>query len=413
VTLCPNHPDRRAHAGGVCRPCYDRARRNGKGPAPKATGPEKSGIVVDHETGEATITGPPLDPRVKGDLEELIRENGLDPDDWIVVTTTLNRWNGLGKADPETGENPIKTLRQIKVTLRLRPERIFPQSAVHVPALVKPKPVRITVDEPELILIEGDHQAPYTDMRLDACMTRATHELRPTEHIFLGDLGDYPAISKHPDHPAAMATVNDCIQASYDILRRRADASPNTRRRKAKGNHDWRPEAEILARAERMYGAVCADQGDGEREPLWSLRRALHLDALGVELVEDPRGWQHAEIELVPGPYGLVVRHGWLIGAGNAEKTLTKRGRSIIFGHVHTRQDVRRWDPSIGAERQATSIGAMCLVRDQRFPHFAVCDDWLQGAATVTRWRDGRWRIEHAEYADGSLTWRDRRWAAE
>jgi hypothetical protein len=54
----------------------------------------------------------------------------------------------------------------------------------------------------------------------------------------------------------------------------------------------------------------------------------------------------------------------------------------------------------------------MCLVRDERFPHFAVCDKWLQGFVTVTRWPDGRFAIEHARWDGKALRWRDRSWTA-
>ena len=61
--------------------------------------------------------------------------------------------------------------------------------------------------------------------------------------------------------PAAMATAQECIDAAYGILRRRADAAPNARRWKLKGNHDWRIESELLMRAERLYGLHPEDLG--------------------------------------------------------------------------------------------------------------------------------------------------------
>jgi hypothetical protein len=409
MATCPNHEGRPVHAKGLCRGCYDSQRRIGLNNPGEAARAEQASCHVDRERGEATIVSDPR-PLDDGSLDELIRENGLDPDDWVVVTTTLNRYEMLGRADPATGENPVRTLRQVKVTLKLKSHLLLRAPVVHVPELVKPAArVAVSVDEPDLILVEGDHQAPYHDPRLDAIVTRVTAELRPVEHVFLGDTGDYPTISKHADHPAAMAPVREVDEAVYGILRRRAEASPDTKRKKLKGNHDWRTEQELLLRAERLYDRVPV----GEDDPVWSLRRVLHLDRLGIELVEDRRGWQHAEVVLVPGMHGLVVRHGWLTGANSVEKTLEKRGRSIIFGHIHTRKQIFRWNATAEIEQQATSIGAMCLVRDERFPHFSPCDGWAQGAATVTRWRDGRWKIEHMEYADGALTWRDRRWGAE
>ena len=384
-----------------------RLKRAGSDVPTAAPKPGQATLKVDHAAGTATAT---LESADESAVNDLIRENGLDPDDWIVVTTKLNRWNGMGKADPETGRNPLHMLRQVTVTLRLKPELLMPQPVAPPASLVGPlAPVRISVDEPDLIIVEGDHQAPYHDPRLDALATRIYSELQPTEGVFLGDLGDYPTISRHDDHPAAMAPVRVVNEAVHGILQRRRAAARFARLRKLKGNHDWRIEGELLKRAERLYDLAPV----GEDEPVWSLRRVLHLDALGVELVTSSRGWQHAEVELVPGMHGLVVRHGWLTGANSTEKSLEKRGRSILFGHVHTRTHHYRWNATAGIEQQAACVGAMCLVRHERFPHFAPCDDWLQGPATVSRWRDGRWKIEHMEYTNGALTWRDRRWEAQ
>lgn len=129
--------------------------------------------------------------------------------------------------------------------------------------------------------------------------------------------------------------------------------------------------------------------------------------ALGVELIEHPLGWSHAEVELIGGMDGLVVRHGWLTGANTAKRSLAKRGRSLIVGHTHTRETFHAWDPSAGLERTALVAGTASLVRgaggDFAFPNFAVCDDWVQGCVVVTHWPDGQWKADHAVYTGGAL----------
>lgn len=346
----------------------------------------------------ATIEADPVD---LGDIEGLLRSRGLNPDEWAVVSATLNEWDG-----PVAGGG-TQVLRQLKVTLRRAPRLILAAPAVHVPAITgrRRKPPRA---RPRVVIVEGDHQAPYHDPGLDAAAVALISDLEPAEHVLLGDTMDLPTISKHADHPAAQARVQDCIQAGYELVRRRREAHADARCRKLKGNHDWRLEGELLARAERLYGIKPADTGDGPEVDALSLRRLLHLDALGVELVEDPRGWEHAEVELVPGPRGLVVRHGWLTGESSAKRSVLKRGRSMIVGHGHTREHWFGWDPSQGCERQAVMAGTMSLARDSRFPHFAVADSWLQGLAVVTCWPDGEFQIEHARWDGRLLRWRDR-----
>lgn len=377
---------------------------------------EASGIEVSHAVAVLTLPAQESDPKLHDSkIEELIQDAGLDPADWTIGPTKLNKWNAM-TSDKATGDNRIVWMYQYKVTLLRSPEKLLASPAMHrtVPP-VRRVPGPPKSEKPELIVVEGDHQVPYQDTRLDELSLEALRDLsenhRLTEHVLHGDTIDFATISKYADHPAAMESVNEGIQGGYELIRRKREAASNARCRKMKGNHDWRVEAELLLRAERLYGIKPADTPEkGPELPALSLRRLLHLDALGVELVEDRRGWEHAEIELVPGPRGLVVRHGWIVGQNTAAKSLKARGRSLIVGHKHTREHVYDWDAGSGVERQAVVSGVMCRVRDGRFPHFAVCDNWSQGFVVVTRWPDGRFEIDHARYDGEVLSWRDRRW---
>jgi hypothetical protein len=386
---------------------------------------QKAGYTIKGD--EATVTGeavPVADlPAMLGtrNAEQYLRDRwGFPEDTWECVSATGNEWMG-----PVAGGG-AQLLAQVKGTFRkrLNVAALFPEAVVHVPALVKPKRIRRPSGAPRLIIAEYDHQAPYFDPALDAAATAMHADLQPDVQFFGGDLMDFPTISRHPDHPAAMASVRECLSAGHHILRRRREAAPHAEAVKIKGNHDWRPEGELLLRAERMAGIAPV----GETVPALSLRRLMHLDALGVKLVEHPLGWEHAEVELVPGVAGLVARHGWLTGANTAGRSLAKRGRSLLVGHTHTREHVFQWDPSAGLERQAAVAGTMSRVRgeafserqllavdldttvDFLFPHFAVLDNWTQGLVTVTVWPSGSFLIEHARWENGALYWRDRAW---
>lgn len=346
--------------------------------------------VVKGDDVEVTTDG----TKPPSDHEHTLKEMGLDPDEWYLVL--VKRW------ETYHGEPRLTTVFRRRVALAvLSPAR-------HVPKLVKPVPVERPEGEPELIVVEGDHQAPYHDPGLDACATAFVRDTQPVEHVFLGDTADFPTISRHPDHPAAMATAQECIDSAYALLRRRAEAAPNAKRYKLKGNHDWRLEQEILQRSERIAGLHPA----GETDAALSLRRLLQLDALGVELVEDKRGWQHAEVVLVPGGNGLVVRHGLFTGAKTAQKTMAKLGVSIIVGHGHQKESAFRLTYPKKRLQQGMVAGTMSR-NDEVFPHFATSPDWHQGFCTVERWPDGTFIIEHAHYFNETLYWRDRRWRAK
>jgi hypothetical protein len=354
-------------------------------------------VNIDGDT--ATVITKPLESL--GEIEDKIREYGLDPAEWQVVTSKINQWEAQGPG----GE--IIPLKQFTFTLKRIVSLAILSPANHVPALVKPKKVKRAKNEPDVIVVEGDHQIPYNDPDLDACVNELVGDLQPDEHVFLGDTLDYPTISRWPDHPAAMATPQECVDQGYAMLRRRAENAPNAKRKKLEGNHDARPAKELLSRAERLYGLAPA----GETEPALSHRRLLHLDELGVELVTDPRGWEHAEIELVPGRDGLVVRHGFVVGQNTPKKTLERLGRSFIVGHVHEMESLWRLDYPEKVLRWAHVNGSMCR-NDGVFPHFTVNPKWNQGCSIVLRWPDGKFLIERAVFDEGCLYWRDKRYKA-
>lgn len=384
----------------------------GRHAEPNQKDPSETAGVFYEDDGNSVRIVEPATPKVKlGDVAVMIRERGLDPDEWVVANVGLREWDALTKSVP--GKPVTIRLRQWQVTLRRAPHLLLALPAQYFPAS-KRTPGPPASEKPETILVEGDHQIPYMNEELHAASLEMVRTLvrkhRLAEVDFLGDTNDFPTISRHADHPStATAEVNSGVQKACDMLKEKRAAAPGARMRKLKGNHDWRIEGELLLRSERMYGIKPA-QWDKEVElPALSLVRLLHLDKLDVELVEDPRGWEHAELEIVGGPGGLIVRHGWLTGANSAKNSMLKRGRSMIVGHTHRREHIYAWDPSMGIERQAATAGCMCLVRNERFPHYAVCDNWLQGNIVVTRWPDDRFMIEHGIWDGSHLAWRDLR----
>lgn len=356
---------------------------------------------------EATIVSE-ASPHQIGDAESMMRARGFDPEEWIITNVTLNEWSAM-TSDKATGDNRIVQMHQLKVSMRRKLSLQIISPARHVPPLRPKKIQRVgQTDAIKYVVIESDHQAPYNDKALDSAALAFIEWLQPDEHDFLGDTADFPTISKFMDLPAIKAAVQDCVNAGYDILRSRAEASPQSRRKKLKGNHDFRIESEQLLRSERMYGLAPAH----EEMAALDIRRLLHLETLGIELVTDIRGWEHAEIEIVPGPLGLVAAHGWMTGTNVAERSMKARGRSQIVGHIHRRELTYWWDPSMEVERVGATVGCMCEVRgggDGRYPPYVKQDKWLQGLAVVSCWPDDRFEIEHIRWDGHTLAWRNER----
>lgn len=349
----------------------------------------------------AKITTPLAADVELGDMDDMIRSRGLEPADWEVEKVTINEREGLGK------DREVTTFRQLRINLVRRMSFELLSPAQHVPSInTKSRAGRASSEEPEFIVVEGDHQVPYHDPALHEASLMFLADTQPQRHIFLGDTVDLPNISRHNDNAVFNASVQECIQKGYELLREKREAAPNARAVKLAGNHDWRLPAELLARAERLSGIKPADTGNGPEEDALSLSRLMHFDALGIEYICPPQGWQHGEVELSS---DLVVRHGWLTGAKTAEKTLAKLGRSAIVGHGHQREHAFKLAYGSGPPKQRQAVVAGTMSRLD-LP-YVVNPDWSQGFVTVTLWPDGNFIIEHAVWMDGSLYWRDKRWS--
>ncbi len=310
----------------------------------------------------------------------------------------------------------MHTFAQVSGTFRKIADiqAFLPTPAVYTgPLLPRTQRARVAAVAPWQMVLVADHQAPYHDEALLAAQVEMVRERQPERIGHLGDLCDFTDISKHRDHAVVNAKVNACIQSGHDILRALREAYVWSDFELLFGNHDVRPFTELLGRAERMADIRCADTGDGQREALVSLRRALRLDELGIKLVEDKRGWDHAEIDIVPGPLGLSGRHGWLTGNNVAARTLEKVGRSVVMGHTHRPEHVFQWSKQLNARLEAAVIGCSCEVRgggDKHFPTFVPEDGWQQGAGLVTVWPDQTWTLEHARWTGDALVCGSHRW---
>jgi hypothetical protein len=197
------------------------------------------------------------------------------------------------------------------------------------------------------------------------------------------------------------------LNAGYAILSDYRDATPATRWRKLRGNHDFRLESELLTRAERMFGVRPADiPGEPEAANALSLRRLLHLDALGIELVgREGEDWKFGEIRVAD---GLTVRH-----QPPSKAKLSRLTRSVIAGDTH-RQAIE-YVTEYGDDDEPRVLALVqtgCMANTKGGLGYATDADWQQGFATAAIHPDGSTSFDLATFRAGVLCWRGERWAA-
>lgn len=370
----------------------------------------RAGYKINGDDAEVISSATPHNPM--DDPDAMLRERGLDPEEWILDSATVNEWDG-----PSQGG--MRTYHQAKLNLkRKRPELqlIAPRSD----GWVAPKPIPASTNGTRLTAVIGDQQAPYFDENLHYLFCGWCEENKPDEIILLGDTVDYPDISRHRLDPENTAEVNECNQSGYDLLRGIRVAAPNARMRKLAGNHDERLRNILLDKpsVRALYGIKQADSPEQEGPAALTPRWLLRLDELEIEYIDPEGPYSNAQINLSS---KLAVRHGWLAQTGSGKTalaTLEHLGYSIIVGHTHRQSIVYKTTHDIEGgltTLTAAEAGCMCRVDQQvgndgrRWPNYTPLPDWQQGFSTVTTHPDGMFRIENATYVNHTLLWRDQR----
>lgn len=356
-------------------------------------------------------SGVEVDVNDRDDIDRELRERGLDPDQWVVVRLVVNTWEGFVKTDGADGDGgasggkPVAEkvpLRQLKATLRPRLDAIL-SPAPDVRPIPAPKPPDPAAAR--LVVFVGDEQAPYHDQHLHQLFLRWLAHNKPAQGVHLGDLMDFPTISRHRRNPGWDATPQECINAGYRILRAYREASTDTTWDALPGNHEERLRDYQLARAADLFGITPADTDI----PAHDIRTLLHLDQLGVRWHGAQNDYEHQQIDV---SHELVARHGWITGSNSAAKTVDRLGISCVVGHTH-RQIITYVTEERRRERLTLlCIEAGCMCKVDGGLGYVVNPSWQNGFATAQVWPDGTATVDHATYRDGVLRWRDQEYRA-
>lgn len=345
------------------------------------------------------------------DPDKMLRERGLDPEHWVIDGATVNEWDG-----PQAGGSVV-TYHQAKLNLRRkRPEcTLLPARS---DGWVAPPKIKKSLLDNELVVVVGDQQAPFQDDRLHALFCEFLEDNQPNRGVSLGDTLDLSDISRHRTDPENYASLNECVQVGYDLLRGYVTASPNTEWEILDGNHDERLRNVLLdnPNARPLYGVKRADTPEDLGEEVLTVEHLMRLDELGIAYVKPHGSYSLDQIKLTD---RLAVAHGWLAKQGSgatALATLNHLRYSIIIGHTHRQSLVYHTGFDINdnpSTLTAAEAGCMCridqqVVNGRRFPNYTPKPDWTQGFCTVTIHSNGKFRIDHGTYVNKTLLWRDK-----
>lgn len=345
-------------------------------------------------SGDNATVNTPVTPSAEvSDAETYLKERGLDPDDWEIERLRVGKWGPPG-TEQEQLRFEVRRKKPKEILLPARAEGYRYNGSIAT-----------GYNQERLVVCVGDQQAPFQDKHLHECFLAFLEDQQPAEGVLLGDTIDLNDISRHRKNPDRAASVQECVNAGYNLLRDYREASVNTSWKKLAGNHDERLRNIFIDKLADFYGTTRA-QVDGEELPVHSVEFLLRLDELGIEFIDPAGPYDQAQINITP---YLAARHGWLTKQGSgatALKSLEALGYSIIVGHTHRQAIVKKSVHDIDGNLHnhvGVEAGCMCEVG----LGYAVAEDWTQGFVTVSVHEDGKFNVDLATYTNGKLYWRD------
>lgn len=251
--------------------------------------------------------------------------------------------------------------------------------------------------------IFSDHHAPYHHKTLHSKALDWLADHEPQYGIINGDLFDFPDVSKYDDDDEFNATVQDCLDAGWRLLCDYRHASPTTRFKLKRGNHEERLYKYVRAKAPLVWNVKPV----GSDKPWHSLDNLLRLDELQIEL--DDRPYPHGD-EVIAGK--VLVEHGDYVSkkaGASISKFLDEADHSGVQGHIHRQGLIRRtkWDiHKKPVDHLGMEVGCMC----ERRLGYTKRADWQNGFGAVTVWKDGLFSAELATYVKDTLIYRNTRY---
>jgi hypothetical protein len=327
--------------------------------------------------------------------EALLKQVGLNPDEWRITNVKARGGHWGSPSQPNS-----QVRLELTVVPLLPPGFKLPDLEGWKPL---PKPKARKKQKVKTTVVCGDQHAPHEDRVLHRLFCEFLRDEQPDDIEVNGDLLDFADISRHRQMPQSgpagdypyTNTVNECLQAGFNLLHDYRLAAPDARIRLKFGNHDMRLFHALVDNLKGLYDITPAN----DDVPALSLRRLLRLDDLHVELVE--KDWEKATTRV---NRRLTALHGYSTAKNPGEKMLTELTGSTLQGHSHRLSLNYRTshDPDDGTEtRLAGECGCMCEIDEGL--GYATCPNWQQGFVIVKSWEDDDFTVAPAIYLPGRL----------
>jgi predicted phosphodiesterase len=342
-------------------------------------------------------------------LQQLIDYCKVDLSEWIIERHVVNKWE-VGRKDvtkslsftdgtisgdiQDSGGINVEPLFQIKATLVKRhPDAIHPViKPIHLTLQYTRQPQQMRGLRAALIVsdmqigysrnIHTGELTPFHDPQAMDVVAQIAQVIKPEMTVFVGDVIDFGGWSdKYIVRPEFYFTTQPALNAAAQYIGRLRELTTG-RVIYIEGNHDQRPENQIIKHLVAAYGLRSADNLDAA--PVLSIDNLLGLSRMGVEYIggyPDGEVWLNDMTRVI---HGDKVRGQ---PGQTAAAVVRDANETTIFGHIHRRELATKTIPFRGGYRTVTAFSPGCLCHvDGRVPGSKRTDQWQQGAAVV--WYD-------------------------
>jgi hypothetical protein len=235
-----------------------------------------------------------------------------------------------------------------------------PRSAYSKSALPQKEIAKLEIQDGQVLIGSDIHIWPNHRTTMQRAFIQFARALKPAAIILNGDVADMASVSRHPSIGwEKVPTIQEEIEAIGNWLNELMNASKNSKRIWAAGNHDLRFESRIantLPQARGVQGVHLKDHFPGWM-PCWR-----------VDINDD-----------------VVVRHREYGGEHADWNNVVKSGKTIVTGHDH-RAGVVPYASYTGL-RYGVRTGYMCdHPTDQQFVNYLEAREpnWHAAFALLT-----------------------------